>query len=117
MVGLEDRVGDGFALTIYSVADGKVYRSIELPKKQPRLVEFSWLRDGKSLLFLMAGVEYDKNTLYQQSIDGGEAREMGSLGDEEVSEVSGLAISPDGNSFTVVQGKWKHDAVLVTGLR
>jgi hypothetical protein len=73
--------------------------------------------DGKSLIYLMAGVDYDKNTLYRQSIDGGAPQEIGSLGDDEVSEVSGLSVSPDGKSFSVVQGGWKHDAVLLRGLK
>lgn len=117
MVAVQDKVGDGLAIAIYSIQDGVVRQKFELPSKLPRLIEFGWMPDGKSLLYLMAGMDYDKNTIFQQSIDGGEPREIGSVGDEEVSEVSGLSISPDGKSFTIAQGGWKHDAVLFTGLR
>ncbi len=117
MVALEDKVGDRAALAIYSIADRKTLRTFELPADRPRLTEFTWLTDGKSIMFLMSGVEYDKNALYQQSLEGGPARQIGDLGDEEISEVSGLSFSPDGKSFSVVQGGWKHDAVLLRGLR
>jgi Tol biopolymer transport system component len=116
-VAFEEKIGDGLSLTVYSLAAGRALRSFELPTKLPRLVEFSWMPDGKSLIYLMAGVDYDKNTLYRQSIDGGAPQEIGSLGDDEVSEVSGLSVSPDGKSFSVVQGGWKHDAVLLRGLK
>jgi Tol biopolymer transport system component/DNA-binding winged helix-turn-helix (wHTH) protein len=116
-VAFEEKIGNGLSLTVYSLAAGRALRSFELPTKLPRLVEFSWMPDGKSLIYLMAGVDYDKNTLYRQSIDGGAPQEIGSLGDDEVSEVSGLSVSPDGKSFSVVQGGWKHDAVLLRGLK
>ena len=116
-VALQDKLGDDLAIAIYSIHDGVVRQKFRLPDKLPRLIEFAWMPDGKSLLYLMAGIDYDKNTIFQQAIEGGEPREIGSVGDEEVSEVSGLSISPDGKSFTIAQGGWKHDALLITGLQ
>ncbi|HSK30681.1 MAG TPA: hypothetical protein VLA17_12030, partial [Candidatus Limnocylindria bacterium] len=117
MVAIQDKLGDDLAIAIYSIPDGVIRQKFGLPKKLPRLIEFAWMPDGNSLLYLMAGLDYDNNTIFQQSIDGGEPREIGSVGDEEVSEVSGLSISPDGKSVIIAQGGWKHDAVLLTGLR
>jgi Tol biopolymer transport system component/DNA-binding winged helix-turn-helix (wHTH) protein len=117
MVALEDEVNGGPGLTIYSLEDSRPRQSFELPRRLPRLVEFSWLPNGRSLVYLMAAIEYDKNTLFEQALTGGSPRELGSIGNDEVSEVSGLAISPDGKSFCVVQGGWKHDAILFKGLR
>jgi Tol biopolymer transport system component len=117
MIASDNRAADGLTLTIYTIDDGTARRSFALPKRLPRLVELSWMPDGRSLIYLMTGIDYDKNTIFQQSIDGGEPREIGSVGDDEISEVSGLSIAPDGKSFTIAQGGWKHDAVLITGLR
>lgn len=112
---VEDRVGDVIKIAVISLASGEKIGSIDLPRERTKLLEFAWFPDGRSLVYLMSDAEYEKNAVFQQSLDGGKPRKIADLGDDEVSEISGIAISPDGKYFTVVQGSWKHDAVLITG--
>ena len=52
--------------------------------------------------------------LWLQPLDASPPRKLADLGDEEILH---LALAPDGKSFAVEQGGWKHDAVLLKGLR
>jgi hypothetical protein len=45
------------------------------------------------------------------------ARKIVDLGADEIRETTAFAVSPDGRSFAVIQGGWKHDAVLLRGLK
>jgi Tol biopolymer transport system component len=92
-VAVEEKTEKGLAITVHSLIDRKVVRTFDLANERPRLIEFAWMPDG------------------------GAWREVGSLADDDISEASGLSFSPDGKKFTLVQGGWKHDAVMLTGLR
>ncbi|MDQ3064556.1 MAG: hypothetical protein M3R14_17090 [Acidobacteriota bacterium] len=77
-------------------------------------LELDWLPDGKSLAYVRADNELDNYTLWLQPLDAETSQKIADLGDEHINS---LALSQDGKSFAVVQGGWKHDAVLLKGLR
>jgi hypothetical protein len=54
--------------------------------------------------------------LWLQPLDATAPRQIAALGSEETSGTA-LSVSPDGKIFSVVQGRWLHDAVLLKGLR
>ncbi len=116
MAAFEEKNGDALSLEVVMLADGRKVKSLELPKEKPRLLEFAWHPDGRSLMYLMADVTFRKNALYTQSLDGS-ARKVFDLAEEQLNDVQSLSISPDGKNFALVQGGWKHDAVLLKGLR
>lgn len=115
-VAFEDRIADRPAITILSMPDGRPIATLELPREKPRLSEIAFYPDGKTVAYLMSDLDYENTTVYRQSI-GGPAQRLGDLGSESVSEVSGLSISRDGKTASVVLGDWLHDAVLLRGLR
>lgn len=117
MVAYDESSGGESVLNIVSLTDGRTIKSFAVPKERPRLVSFSWMPDGRSLIYLMTDLGYDKNVLYRQELDGGAARQIGSLGDVEVNEISVIAITPDGKNCSVVTGDWRHDAYLIKGLK
>jgi Tol biopolymer transport system component/DNA-binding winged helix-turn-helix (wHTH) protein len=107
--------GDQSALVIASLADGQIVKTFNLAEKKTRLLSAVWMPDGKSLLYVSSNPYYEKNILWRQSLDEEKPHQLASLGDEEMR--GGLSLSADGKTFTIVQGKWMHDAVVLKGLQ
>jgi dipeptidyl aminopeptidase/acylaminoacyl peptidase len=81
------------------------------------LVALTWSRDGKYLAYILTDEAETSQALWFQPLDNGSPRKIADLHDNGVFELSGLALSPDGKSFAVIQGAWNHDAVLIKGLK
>lgn len=113
MFAFEEKNGENLVLTIASSGERTAIKTLEIPRERPKLLEFAWMPDGKSLILLMTDADYLKNSIYQLFLDG-RSRKIVDLAEEQASS---LEISPDGKSFSLVQGGWRHDAVLITGLR
>ena len=102
---------------IVSLADGGIIKTFTYADKyaeQKEGLELDWMPDGKGLAYVLADNEFDNHTLWLQPLDAETPQKIADLGDEEINS---LALSPDGESFAVVQGGWQHDAVLLKGLR
>jgi len=70
------------------------------------------------VVYILARGEFRNNSLWLQPLDPAvPARKLADLGDDEISGAGGLALSPDGNSIAVSSGGWRHDAVLLKGLK
>jgi Tol biopolymer transport system component len=106
---------DQSTLTIAALADGQIVKTFNLAEKKTRLLSVAWMPDGKNLLYVSSNLYHEKNILWRQSLDEEKPRQIGSLGDEEMG--GGLSLSADGKTFTIVQGKWMHDAVVLKGLQ
>lgn len=117
MIAFEEKKADDLVLTIIDASSQKQIRSFTLPRERPRLREVAWMPDGKSMLMLMADIDNLKHSIYQQPIDASVARKIIDLDEELAAETFELTISPDGKSFALVQGGWKHDLVLFKGLK
>ncbi len=104
-------------LMIISLADGQTIKTFKLADGRARLVDLEWSRDGENLAYILADGEFKNNKLWFQPLDGKTPRYITDLGDKEIGEASGFALSPDGKSFAVTQGGWRHDAVLLKGLK
>lgn len=113
-VAFSENQNDESILKIVSVADGQTIKTFQLAESKARLIEIAWLPDGKSIAYTSADSEYANNTLWIQPLEGDTPRQIANLGNEDISE---LRFSPDGKSFAVTKGGWKHDAVLISGLR
>jgi Tol biopolymer transport system component len=112
----ERRVGET-SIVIVSHADGRIIKTFTYADKFAAYGEglkVEWLPDGKSLVYLLADNEFDNYNLFVQPFDAERPQKIGDLGPDGINS---LAISPDGKSFAVVQGRWKADAVLMKGLR
>ena len=107
--------GDQRILTIASLANGQTVKTFNLSEKKRRLISVAWLPDGKNLLYVSSNLDFEDNILWQQSLDEENPRQLAALGSDEIR--GGISISPDGKSFSIVQGRWLHDAILLTGLQ
>lgn len=109
--------GEEKSISVISLNDGKIVRSFEYPDSHLRMPELVWMPDGKALAYILTDGEFKNNTLWLQQLDGKPPEKIAGLGDEEISEAGGFAVSPNGNDFVVAQGGWRHDAVLITGIK
>ncbi len=95
-------------------ATGAEIRRYKFPNSINRLVEITWLPDGKSIAYVLSDNKFRQYTVWLQHLDGDQTpKQIIVLGD---TELTAFAVAPDGRSFLVVQGDWKFDAVLIDGL-
>ena len=107
----------GSELAVMSLASGETVRSFALSKERSKLLSFDWMPDGSSLLYLVSSPTFENGAIYSQPFDGGAPRQIVNLKNEQLSEIANISIAPDGQHFTAVLGNWKHDAVLIKGLK
>jgi serine/threonine protein kinase/sugar lactone lactonase YvrE len=112
-VAFSESQGEEKSIVIVLLADGQTIKTIEYADQKAQMTELVWLPDGKGLAYVLVN-ESDNHTLWLQPLNAERANKIADLGDDEVNS---LAFSLDGKSFAVVQGRWKHDAVLIRGLR
>lgn len=116
-VAFSERHDGETSIVIVSLADGRIIKTFTYADKyagRGEGLELEWLPDGKSLVYILADNEFDNHALWLQPLDAKTPQKIADLGEEVIHS---LAISPDGKSFAVVQGRWKADAVLIKGLR
>ena len=102
-------------LRVVSVPQGDVEKSWRIAA--PDLAYLAWTPDGQSLAYIIADDATEKGSLWFQKLDGGAPRRIADLSGDEIAELSGFALAPDGKTFAIIKGNWKHDAVLFRGLK
>lgn len=114
-VAYNEKGENGPGITICSLADGSVVRSFHVgDAASTRLDEIAWLPDGLTIAYTLSDNEFENNSLWQQQPGDAKPQKIIDLGDDDVAS---LGFAPDGKSFVLTQGGWKHDAVLLKGLR
>lgn len=103
-------------LKVVSINGGQTLATFKLPHPRSNLTGLVWSPDDKFLAYTLADGEFHNNTLWFQPLDSTAARQVADLGTDQIFEISGFAMSPDGKAFAVVKGGWRHDAVLLRGL-
>ncbi|HVF46555.1 MAG TPA: winged helix-turn-helix domain-containing protein [Pyrinomonadaceae bacterium] len=116
-VAFSEKQGDGSVLVIMSLTDGSTVKTFKLADERASMMELEWSADGDDLAYILAVGEFENKTLWFQPLDEKSPRQIANFGDEQRISVSGFALAPDGKTFAVVQGGWRHDAVLITGLK
>jgi Tol biopolymer transport system component/DNA-binding winged helix-turn-helix (wHTH) protein len=101
-------------LMIVRLADGQTVKILKYADERTNLFHLKWSADGNSLVYILAASEYENNTLWRQSLDGSSPQKIADLGNERI---AAYALAPDGKNFAVSKGGWRHDAVLLKGLR
>jgi eukaryotic-like serine/threonine-protein kinase len=114
LFAFSEKQGSEKFVVIVSIADKQATKRIRYPDSKAKMLEIRWTPDAKNLLYILANSEYEENALWSQPMTGEKPQKIADLGDEEISH---FALAPDGKSFAVAQGSWKHDAVLLKGLR
>lgn len=114
LVAFSEKQNKENVLVIVLLTDGRAVKTFPFGDSKAYLSHIVWLPDGETLAYIQEYSKHRNNTLWRQSLDGGKPRQITALGDEDVSS---FAIAPDGKSFAIAQGGWRHDAVLLKGLR
>lgn len=104
-------------LVLISVPAGDVIQRFVLSDAKEKLAGLEWAADGKSLVYILADADMQKNQVWFLSLESGKARRGRDLGAGELAEQAGFKLSKDGSQFAVGFGGWKHNAVLFTGLK
>ncbi len=112
-----EKQGEENVLMIVSLADLQPIKTFKLVDGKARLCELKWSQNGENLAYILNDGKTGNNILWFQPLDAETPRKIADLGSEEISELSGFTLSPDGKSFAVAQGGWLHDAVLLKGLK
>jgi Tol biopolymer transport system component len=114
-VAFSTRSNDGGRLiTIASLADGKVLHTISAAFSESHANNMAWMPDGGSILYVLPGNDEVGSSLVRHNLAEPKGVIIADLGPELIYSV---AVSPDGKSFAVVRGAWKHDMVLIRGLK
>ena len=103
-------------LTVVSAVDQSVVNNYKYADPKASVVCLVWSNDLKNLAYVLTDESETAYTLWFQTLDSRGPRKVADL-HEEVFELSGLALSPDGKDIAVIQGAWIHDAMLVKGLK
>lgn len=109
-----ERNGSGQEIVIASLPEGRVIHTFKTTDPADRVRFIEWKPDGKGLIYVTNDPATEKRKLWLQPLDSGEPKKLTDLGDEEISDI---ALGADGKHLIVVQGGWKHDAVLLRGLQ
>jgi len=115
-IALTDRTNKENNLNVVSVSDQKVIKSFNYPQAKTSPIWLGWSRDEKYLAYILTDESGVEESLWFQPMDGTPPRKTIGFSDE-IFELSGFAISPDGKSFAAAEGTWNHDLILIKGLR
>jgi Tol biopolymer transport system component/DNA-binding winged helix-turn-helix (wHTH) protein len=108
-----ERKGRTKVLEIASLTDGEGAWTFEIDDQTPAFNNVAWMPDGRGLAYVLS-IDGGTKSLWLQPIENVSPIKIADLGPDSVNS---LSVAPDGKSFAIVQGGWKHDAVLIRGLR
>jgi Tol biopolymer transport system component len=109
---------DAQVLKLISFPDGGVIYSVEVPRPKFRVEDVTWRHDARAFYYVLFQNEGRRSLLYRRQLnDPATQVEVADLGSDDLFEVHSFEITPDDKSFVLSQGSWKHDAVLIGGLK
>lgn len=83
----------------------------------PNLAHLWWPKNGNYLAYVLTDDAREVGGLWFQPLDSDTPKLIGDLSGEGIAEFAAFAMSDDGKSFAVIKGTWKHDSVLLRGLK
>ena len=109
---------DGLAtvLTVASIPDGQIEKTWRITSA-PNLAHLTWSADGSYLAYVLTDDAREIGGLWYQPISENSPRQIADLSGDEIAEVSAFSLSGDAKRFAIIKGNWKHDAVLLRGLK
>jgi len=109
--------GEQAVLTVVSLPGGEHLSSYTLGGAKDQVTGIEWSSDGGKLFYVLRGQNDGSETVWIQPLGQQAARMIANLPDRGLRNNSSFSISPDGNTFAVIQGNWTLDAVLIKGLK
>ncbi len=116
MAVIRRRKGE-FAFEVVSLEDNRIAASFKPPGPAMTPTFLVWSHDGNNLIYITEDGDGKSRSLWAQSLTGEAPKKIADLDSPENVELSGFALSHDAQKFVVAQGIWKHNAMLIKGLR
>ena len=114
-VAFSQRRGPEVILTLASLPDGETIKTWRITT--PNLAHLLWPQEGDYLAYILTDDARELGSLWFQPLDSDSPRRIADLSGEGIAELAGFAMTYDGKNFAVIKGNWKHDAVLLRGLK
>lgn len=92
-------------------------RTIPLPKPNMEGKHLAWSSNGENLYAVLFDPALKGISVWRIPTDGSAATRLRGLNVESLGERSAFTVSPDERYFAIAMGNWKHDAVLIRGLK
>jgi Tol biopolymer transport system component/DNA-binding winged helix-turn-helix (wHTH) protein len=102
-----------YYMSVMSITDPNVTKRYSVPEKAGWAFRLKWSSDGKSLTYITHDSD-EKTIAWAQHLTDETPKFLLDLGRDDVME---FQLSPDGKMAAFIRGKWRHDAVLITGLK
>ncbi|HMO81394.1 MAG TPA: winged helix-turn-helix domain-containing protein [Pyrinomonadaceae bacterium] len=106
--------GQKRSISIANIDSGKVFKTYTVEFSDTSSNDIVWMPDGNAFVYIVAAGPGNNTILLLQRTADQTPTKIADLGADSVNS---FAVSPDGKSFAIVQGGWRHDAVLFRGLR
>ena len=116
LIAYSRREGEGYILTVAAMPDARPVKTWRVTGA-PNLAHLKWSIDGKYLAYVLTDDAAEIGSLWYQVLDSDKPRQIADLSGDEIAELSSFSLSDDGKSFAIIKGNWKHDAVLLRGLK
>jgi Tol biopolymer transport system component/DNA-binding winged helix-turn-helix (wHTH) protein len=105
------------SLDVYSIAESHIIKTFTIDQPRSTIVQLEWTRDSRKLAYILTDDKRENGRLMHQDLDSSSPVQIADLRGDSFAEMPALAMSPDARSFAVIRGNWKHDAVLIRGLK
>jgi hypothetical protein len=115
-VAFSQRRGTETILTVASLPNGETLKTWRITSP-PYLAHLLWPREGDYLAYVLTDDPRRIGGLWFQPLNAETPRLVADLSGEAIGELAAVAISDDAKNFGVIRGNWKHDAVLLRGLK
>ena len=101
-------------IKVISLQSGEQLAAFASVQKQDPVWEIEWTPDGSAVLYSQHEVKDRSSTVWEQLSNGGPPKRLLSIYD---SFIYYLSMSRDLRSLAVVDGRWRHDAVVLNAVK
>lgn len=107
IVGNDEKI-----IKIVSLVDWKTVKTLEMTNGVVNPYGLTWSPDGKDIAYAFVENSTGKSSVRLQALNENNPRQIFETGDE----IYSISFAPDRKHLAIVQGRWKHDAVILKGL-
>jgi Tol biopolymer transport system component/DNA-binding winged helix-turn-helix (wHTH) protein len=114
-IAYSQRQGTETLLTVASFPEGEPLKMWKITAA-PNLAHLAWPQNDR-LAYVLTDDAREIGSLWLQPLNSDTPRMIADLSGEGIAELAAFSMSTDGTNFAIIKGSWKHDAVLLRGLK
>lgn len=104
-------------IALFSIEERVKMLAVPLPGRGLQAKHLDWSANGSQIYAVLIDPKAKSNSVWRIPIDGSPATKIRDLNVQELGERSSFSVSPDEKYFAISLGQFKHDAVLIHGLK